>query len=93
MTADNKKFWTEDIIAATILAASGGTTLLLTKLRAIAVEQHLPVLHLLVQWWPLLLIFGGVVLLFINQTSGAKDRNAAQINSRSYTEKSHGFRN
>jgi len=91
MTADNKKFWTEDIIAAAILAASGGTTLLLTKLRAIAVEQHLPVLHLLVQWWPLLLILGGVVLLFINQ--GARDRNAAQINSRSYTEKSHGFRN
>ena len=92
MAAPHEKFWTEDIIAAAILAASGGTTLLLTKLRAIALEQHLPFLHTLAQWWPLLLIVGGVILLFTNQIE-IRQRRAASVISRSYTEKIHGFRN
>ena len=73
MRSHREKFWTEDIIAAAILAASGGTTLLLAKLRTIALEQHLPLLHTLVQWWPLLLIAGGVILLFTSQVE-ARDR-------------------
>ena len=76
MAAPHEKFWTEDIIAAAILAASGGTTLLLTKVRAIALEQHLPFLHTLAQWWPLLLIVGGVILLFTNQIE-TRNRSAA----------------
>ena len=92
MGTHREKFWTEDIIAAAILAASGGTTLLLTKLRAIALEQHLPLLHTLVQWWPLLLIVGGVILLFTSQVE-VRDRHAARITSRSYTEKIHDSRN
>ena len=92
MAAHHAKFWTEDIIAAAILAASGGTTLLLTKLRAIALEQHLPLLHTLVQWWPLLLIIGGVILFFTNEIE-VRHRHAASANSRSYTEKIHGLRN
>jgi hypothetical protein len=92
MAAHHEKFWTEDIIAAAILAASGGTTLLLTKLRAIALEQHIPLLHTLAQWWPLLLIVGGVILLFTNQIE-TRNRHAARVTSRSYTEKIHGSRN
>ena len=92
MATHREKFWTEDIIAAAILAASGGTTLLLTKLRAIALEQHLPLLHTLVQWWPLLLIVGGVILLFTSQVE-ARNRHAAPVTSGIYTEKIHGSRN
>jgi uncharacterized membrane protein YdcZ (DUF606 family) len=92
MPAHHEKFWTEDIIAAAILAASGGTTLLLTKLRAIALEQHLSLLHTLVQWWPLLLIIGGVILLFTNQIE-VRHRHAASVASRSYTERTDGLRN
>ena len=92
MAAHHAKFWTEDIIAAAILAASGGTTLLLTKLRAIALEQHLPLLHTLVQWWPLLLIIGGVILFFTNEIE-VRHRHAPSAHSRSYPEKIHGLRN
>ena len=92
MASHREKFWTEDIIAAAILAASGGTTLLLTKLRAFALEQHLPLLHTVVQWWPLLLIIGGVILLFTNQIE-TRSRHAATVSPRSYTEKMHGPRN
>ena len=92
MATHRVKFWTEDIIAAAILAASGGTTLLLTKLRAIALEQHLPLLHTLVQWWPLLLIVGGVILLFTNQIE-TRTRDVAPVSSRSYTETIHGSGN
>ena len=92
MAIHREKFWTEDIIAAAILAASGGTTLLLTKLRAIALEQHLPLLHTLVQWWPLLLIVGGVILLLTNQIE-ARVRHAAPVRSSSYKERIHGPRN
>jgi len=92
MAAPHEKFWTEDIIAAAILAASGGTTLLLTKVRAIALEQHLPFLHTLAQWWPLLLIVGGVILLFTNQIE-TRNRSAALVSSLSYTETTHGSRN
>ena len=107
MATHREKFWTEDIIAAAILAASGGTTLLLTKLRAIALEQHLPLLHTVVQWWPLLLIVGGVILLLTNEIetrargrqksrfciSGARARHAARVSSRGYTENIHGSGN
>ena len=92
MATHREKFWTEDIIAAAILAASGGTTLLLTKLRAIALEQHLPLLHTLMQWWPLLLIVGGVILLLTNQIE-ARVRHAAPVSSSSYKERIHGPRN
>jgi len=92
MAAHHEKFWTEDIIAAAILAASGATTLMLTKLRAIALEQHLPLLHTVVQWWPLLLIIGGVILLFTNQIE-TRIRHASPVPSRGYPEKIHGPRN
>lgn len=92
MATHREKFWTEDIIAAAILAASGGTTLLLTKLRAIALEQHLPLLHTVVQWWPLLLIVGGVILLLTNQIE-TRARHAARVSSRGYTERIHGSGN
>lgn len=92
MAAHHEKFWTEDIIAAAILAASGATTLLLTKLRAIALEQHLPLLHTLVQWWPMLLIVGGVILFFTNELE-LRHRRAASVVSRSYPGKIHGLRN
>jgi len=92
MAAPHEKFWTEDIIAAAILAASGGTTLLLTKVRAIALEQHLPFLHTLAQWCPLLLIVVGGILLFTNQIE-TRNRSAAPVSSRSYTETTHGSRN
>jgi uncharacterized membrane protein YdcZ (DUF606 family) len=92
MRSHREKFWTEDIIAAAILAASGGTTLLLTKLRTIALEQHLPLLHTLVQWWPLILIVGGVILLFANHVE-ARTQHAAPVSSRRYTERIHGSGN
>jgi hypothetical protein len=92
MRSHREKFWTEDIIAAAILAASGGTTLLLTKLRTIALEQHLPLLHTLVQWWPLILIAGGVILLFTSQVE-ARDQHVAPLSSRSNTERIHGSGN
>ena len=95
MATHREKFWTEDIIAAAILAASGGTTLLLTKLRAIALEQHLPLLHTIVQWWPLLLIIGGVILLFTNQVEARAlgTRQGTPVSSRGYTERIHGSGN
>jgi hypothetical protein len=78
MAPNNQSFWTEDIIAAAILAATGGTALLLNKLDDLALSLNFPVLHELVQWWPALLILAGLILLLANQSSESGARKPVQ---------------
>lgn len=56
----------EDTILAALLAGfwSG---VLMDKLEALTLRFNMPVLHVMAQWWPLLLIASGVVLLVRHQ--------------------------
>jgi hypothetical protein len=69
MTVGNHQFGTEATFAAAIVAAIGAT-ILESKLGTIVSRLHLSMLHVWVQWWPLLLIVAGVVLLCYGARSG-----------------------
>jgi hypothetical protein len=67
MAAYNQRFWTEDTIAAAILAGTA-MALLQGKLDAIAGRLDSPTLHLALQLWPMLLIIAGLILLMKHPT-------------------------
>jgi len=58
-------FWKDDTIAAAALAATG-TAVFQSKLDALATQWNIPALSALVQWWPLLLIIGGLIVLLLH---------------------------
>lgn len=47
-----------------VTVACTSLAMLQDKLEIAALRLHLPALHLLVQWWPMLLIIAGVIMLF-----------------------------
>lgn len=61
MARQNQRFWTEDTIAAAILAGTG-MGLVQRKLDAMAGRLDSPALHLALQLWPMVLIILGLVL-------------------------------
>jgi hypothetical protein len=73
MAAGNQQFETE-----TALVVALGATLLESKLGAMLARLHFPTLHAWVQWWPLLLIAAGVVLLLTDRAPGTRSREITQ---------------
>jgi hypothetical protein len=67
-------FWKDDTIAAAALAATG-TAAFQSKLDALAIQWNSPALSALVEWWPLLLIIGGLILLLLHPQAQTKTRN------------------
>ncbi|HZE27290.1 MAG TPA: hypothetical protein VE083_07880 [Terriglobales bacterium] len=58
-------FWTHDTVAAAVLAGVG-TASFQSKLDAWATKLNVPVITALVDGWPMLLIFAGLILLLIH---------------------------
>jgi hypothetical protein len=58
-------FWRDDTIAAALLAATG-TAAFQSKLDALAMQWNSSALSALVEWWPLLLIIGGLSALLLH---------------------------
>ena len=58
---------------ALVTVAGASLAFMQDKLEIAASKLHLPALHLLVQWWPMLLIMAGlIVLLTSRNTKGAE---------------------
>jgi len=77
MAAGNQQFENEATFAAAIVMAIGAT-LLESKLGAIVSRLHSFTLHAWVQWWPLLLIVAGVVLLLADRAPAVHSRPFTQ---------------
>jgi hypothetical protein len=69
---------TEDTIVATLLAGFWAG-IGIEKLDALALKFNLTALHMLVQWWPLLLIAAGTVLLVRHQKQASVPRMAEVV--------------
>jgi hypothetical protein len=69
----NHQFGSEATLATAVVAAIGAT-LLESKLGAIVSRLHLSMFHAWVQWWPLLLIAAGMVLLLTDRAPAARSR-------------------
>ena len=80
-------FWKDDTIAAAAFAATG-TAAFQSKLDALAIRWNSPALSALIEWWPLLLIIGGLTVLLLHP------RGAMQMSRRTsyqaHTETRHG---
>ena len=69
---------TEDTIVAALLAGFWAG-IGIEKVDALALKFNLTALHLVVQWWPLLLIAAGVVLLVRHQKRQEETRMAEVV--------------
>ena len=65
----------EDTIIAALLAGFWAG-ILMEKLDTLTLRFNLPLLHMVAQWWPLLLIASGVVLLVRDQFSSQQHARA-----------------
>jgi hypothetical protein len=77
MTAGNHRFEAEATFAVAIVAALGAT-MFQSKFGTIVSRLYLSMVHIWAQWWPLLLIGAGVILLLRNQASETRSHQAAQ---------------
>lgn len=80
-------FWKDDTIAAAALAATG-TAAFQSKLDALATQWNIPALSALVQWWPLLLIIGGLIVLLVHPHTPS--HGSASVQFQAHTETHHG---
>jgi hypothetical protein len=69
-TVYHSPFWTEDTVAAATLAATGSAAFQ-NRLDALATKWNIPALYALVQWWPMLLIIAGLILLLVHPRAEA----------------------
>ena len=81
-------FWKDDTIAAAALAATG-TAAFQNKLDALAIQWNSPAMSALVEWWPLLLIIGGLVLLLLHPQAQSR-RRTGMPRLQAKTETRHG---
>ncbi len=77
MAAGNHQFGNDAPFGMAIVAAIGAI-LLENKLETIISNLHFVRLHAWVQWWPLLLIVAGAVLMFVEQPAQAQFPATAQ---------------
>ena len=69
-------FWKDDTIAAAAFAATG-TAAFQSKLDALAIRWNIPALSALIEWWPLLLIIGGLIALLLHSPHGVPARSSS----------------
>ena len=77
MAAGNHQFGNDAPFAMAIVAAIGAL-LLESKLESIISNFHFVRLHSWVQWWPLLLIVAGAILMFLERTANTQSLARAQ---------------
>jgi len=87
MARNHYPFWTHDTVAAAVLAGVG-TASFQSRLDVWAANLNIPVVTALVQGWPMLFIFAGLVLLVMHPVTEARSPKATGES----TERSHGFR-
>jgi hypothetical protein len=75
MTSVNHRFGIQDIIAVAVLTGTA-TVLLRSKLETLGVRLSPALRQGFVDWWPLLLILVGMILLFAHYRSGMKSRDS-----------------
>ena len=75
MVSDYNRFGVQDMIAVAVLAGASAM-FMRTKLEAFVVRLSPALRQVLVEWWPLLLIVVGAVLLFGHYRSGKQPRGA-----------------
>ena len=80
MAADSHRFGIQDIIAVAVLVGAA-TFLLQGKLETLALRLSPSLRQVLAQWWPLLLIVVGIILLFTHYRSGKRSRAARIVSS------------
>ena len=68
----------EDTIIAALLAGFWAG-ILMEKLDTLTLRFNLPLLHVVAQWWPVLLIASGVVLLVRHQMSSQTKPEPARL--------------
>ena len=78
-------FWTQDTIAAAVLAGVG-TASVQSKLEAWAYDVNIPAVTALVHYWPVLMIIAGLILLLTHPVTGASGQACAAEPTK---EKSH----
>ncbi len=77
MTSGNRRFGIQDIIAVAVLTGTA-TVLLRSKLETVGVRLSPALRQVFVEWWPLLLILVGMILLFAQYRSGIKSRQSEE---------------
>ena len=75
MAYGNHRFGIQDIIAVAVLTGTA-TVLLRSKFEALGVRLSPALRQIFLEWWPLLLILAGAVLLFGHYRSGKQPRRA-----------------
>jgi len=66
------------VLAALIAGLWSG--IIIDKLAAFTLRLNMPVLHAVAQWWPMLLIAAGLVVLFRHkQLAGKSEQSARQV--------------
>jgi hypothetical protein len=80
-------FWTQDTMAAAVLAGVG-TASVQSRLEAWAYGLNIPAVTALVHYWPVLMIIAGLILLLTHPVTGA----SGQTRAAEVTENSHEFR-
>jgi hypothetical protein len=70
-------FWTHDTVAAAVLAGVGMASLQ-SKLDGVASELNVPVVTALVHGWPMVALFGALILL-VMRSVGAADRSKGEM--------------
>ena len=73
MASGNHRFGIQDVIAVAVLTGTA-TVLLRTKFEDLAVRLSPALRQIFIEWWPLLLIVVGAVLLFGHYRSGKQSR-------------------
>ena len=74
---------------ALVTVAGASLALLQDKLEIAAARVHFPALHTLVQWWPLLLIIAGLIVLLTSwNTKDARLGSKTSV-SRAHREMTH----
>ena len=70
-------FWTHDTVAAAVLAGVGMASLQ-SKLDGVASELNVPVVTALVHGWPMVALFGALILL-VMRSVGEADRAEGEM--------------
>ena len=75
MASGNHRFGIQDVIAVAVLTGTA-TVLLRSKFEDLGVRLSPALRQVFIEWWPLLLIVVGAVLLFGHYRSGKQPRRA-----------------
>lgn len=77
MASDHHRFGIQDVIAVAVLTGTA-TALLWSKLETLGVRLSPALRQLFIEWWPLLLILVGIILLFSHYRSAMTSHSSGR---------------